>query len=653
MALLERLSRVAAGLCIFIGPLFLASASTAAPPLSVYGNLPGFETAALSPSGDKIALIGIVAEQRRLLVIDQAKKPLLVAPLGNQKVSDLTWAGDDNVLLGIRATAGLGLEFTANKAELETYVVLPVISGKPWEVFKGTSTITGGVRGFFGVAQHDGRWFGYFGGITFEESMHGNAYLTTTSPDLYEVDIVDKNIKRLARRVDSQSVHRDWAVDAQGSVVGTFDFSSNNAGWGLRNGSGKLVASGDAPIGRVELIGIGRTPNTLLYHVQDAGSSADRWMEVGADAPQEILADKAIHGPLRDRYSHKLIGYVEDADTPAEHFFDAHRNKVMEATRRAFQNMNVRLVDWNATFDRLLVTTDGPGDSGTWWLVDIKTGDAIEIGRSYPMKPQDVGPVRVVRYKAADGLELSGVLTLPPGREAKNLPIVVFPHGGPGARDYPNFDWWAQAFASRGYAVFQPNFRGSTGFGLAFQRAGDGEWGRKMQSDISDGLGELIRQGIVDSKRACIMGGSYGGYAALAGVTLQHGLYRCSVAVAGVSDLARMVQTDIRQRGGNEVLQRALKSEVGSGRDLKLVSPINFADQADAPVLLIHGKDDTVVAYAQSQAMYSALHKAGKQVEFVTMPNEDHWLSRSATRLMMLEAAVAFVEKYNPSDPTK
>ena len=201
--------------------------------------------------------------------------------------------------------------------------------------------------------------------------------------------------------------------------------------------------------------------------------------------------------------------------------------------------------------------------------------------------------------------------------------------------------------------MFQPNVRGSTGYGAAFEKAGHGEWGRKMQSDISDGLAELARQGIVDPKRACIMGASYGGYAALAGVTLQHGLYRCAVSVAGVSDVQQMYQSDVERSGGDKTLIRALKAEIGSGRALKDVSPIRFADRADAPILLVHGKDDTVVQYEQSNAMAKALRSAGKPVEFVTLPGEDHWLSKSATRLAMLKAAVDFVTRLNPPDPAR
>ena len=258
----------------------------------------------------------------------------------------------------------------------------------------------------------------------------------------------------------------------------------------------------------------------------------------------------------------------------------------------------------------------------------------------------------MVGYKASDGMDLTGVLTLPPGRDPHKLPLVVLPHGGPEARDYPHFDWWAQAFASRGYAVWQPNFRGSSGYGLAFRNAGFGEWGRKMQTDISDGMAELDRQGIIDSRRACIVGGSYGGYAALAGVTVQQGLYRCAVSVAGVADLSAMLRTELKPQYSNadHYWERFMGARDYTDKGLDLYSPIRLAARADAPVLLIHGRDDTVVNYEQSTAMRSALKSAGKPVEFVTLPGEDHHLSHEQTRVAMLQAAVAFVQRYNPPD---
>jgi dipeptidyl aminopeptidase/acylaminoacyl peptidase len=263
----------------------------------------------------------------------------------------------------------------------------------------------------------------------------------------------------------------------------------------------------------------------------------------------------------------------------------------------------------------------------------------------------NVGPTSIVVYKAADGLEIHGVLTLPPGRDPKVLPLVVLPHGGPQDHDVLGFDWTAQAYASRGYAVFQPNFRGSDGYGLDFRNAGFGQWGRKMQTDISDGVAELARRGVIDPKRASIVGASYGGYAALAGVTVQQGLYRCAVSYAGVSDLNYLISREVGddENAGARYLRRFLGAEHGEAavRDL---SPARLAARADAPILLIHGESDTVVPIGQSREMERVLKQAGKSVEFVQLKGEDHWLSRDAMRKAMLAAAVAFVENHNPAN---
>jgi dipeptidyl aminopeptidase/acylaminoacyl peptidase len=232
------------------------------------------------------------------------------------------------------------------------------------------------------------------------------------------------------------------------------------------------------------------------------------------------------------------------------------------------------------------------------------------------------------------------------------------PHGGPAARDYLEFDWWAQGMASRGYAVFQPQFRGSDGFGEAYLRAGYGEWGRKMQTDVSDGVKHLVDQGVVDPARVCIVGASYGGYAVLQGMSAQPDVYRCGVSVAGVADLPEMLKAEARDAGyqndsRNPVIRYWVRFMGADGRRdevLAQLSPSRRAAAVQGPVLLIHGRDDTVVPLAQSQIMHRALTAAGKSSELLVLDGEDHWLSYGPTRLRTLEATVDFLLKHNPPD---
>jgi len=627
----------------------------AAPPpdLAIYGKLPGVERVVISPSGNRIAMIGMVDGKRQLIVLDQGKDaqgkaaPIAYA-LEDAKIRGLYWAGEDRVLLFKSDTTTL-FGYTADKTELFSMVVLPLNGEKPWSVFQNYKLVTGGVRGFYGIQERDGRYYGYFSGITYTRDVRGNS-LTSYSPILYEVDLQDQRPREIGERFLGGP--RQWVMMPGGKIGAMLDYTSKTGAWIIRDGAGNRLREGVNPLGRIDLIGLGATPGTLVY-AEELKGEEERWYELplAGGEPKEILADTALGNAYFDEKSRQFVGYRTEGNVPAYIFFGAYRQKVVNATLKAFPGSFVKLVHWNDRFDRVVAMTEGPSDPQTWWIVDIKTGQATELGYSYPIGAAEVGPMQMVKYKAGDGLEIEGILTLPPGREAKKLPVLIFPHGGPASRDYPGFDWWAQAFASHGYAVLQPNFRGSTGYGAAFRRAGNGQWGRKMQSDLSDGLAFLVAQGIADPKRACIMGASYGGYAALAGVTLQKGLYRCAVAVAGVSDVAKMAVTDLKEAGGNRTLKRALEEEVGQHRDLGPISPVNFAAQADAPIMLIHGKDDVVVPFDQSNAMASALKAAGKPFEMVTLAGEDHWLSRGETRLAMLQAAVRFVEANNPADP--
>jgi dipeptidyl aminopeptidase/acylaminoacyl peptidase len=637
--------------------LMLASAPIqlfAAPSLDIYGRLPGFERAAISASGDHVALIGRVGEERRLLVFDKNKNLVINSPLGNAKIRGLAWAGDGLVLVDKSDTEKLEMDFTTDKTELWTTIVVSLSDGKTWPVFGKNAMITGGVRGNYGVIERDGKWFGYFGGITYDRGHRGvdDGILYSTAPVLYEVDLQTGRESQVARRAEGLS--RRWLIGPDGSISAVFDMASNG-NWQIRNAAGQKITDGSNPKGDVGIVGFGSTPGTIVYSSRSETDTEDHLFQIplAGGAAQEILQGVIVQRIIIDNRDRRLAGYEIDGDFPSYNLFNARQQKVIAATQKAFPGLAMHLVDWNDAFDRLIVMTEGTGDPQTWWLVDIKSGKADQLGVSYPMPAREVGPMKMVRYKAGDGTDINAVLTLPPGRPAQNLPVVVFPHGGPTARDYPSFDWWAQAFASRGYAVLQPNFRGSSGYGLAFERAGNGEWGRKMQTDISDGLAYLAREGIADPQRACIMGASYGGYAALAGVTLQQDLYRCAVAVAGLSDVAKFASDKIIDTNFNQMYRRSLRSELGSGRDLAVVSPIRLIAKVTVPILLIHGKDDIVVPYEQSSDMAKALRAAGKPVEFVTLAHEDHWLSQSETRLAMLKAAVDFIEKHNPADPAK
>jgi len=303
-------------------------------------------------------------------------------------------------------------------------------------------------------------------------------------------------------------------------------------------------------------------------------------------------------------------------------------------------------------FSQIVVLAEGPQSGYEYLLVDTTTGAIDRVGSVYEgFGPP--APVRRFTYRASDGLEIPSYLTLPLGRPAHGLPLVVLPHGGPAARETGDFDWLAQALAWRGYAVLQPNFRGSTVSGTHLA-AGFGQLGRKMQTDLSDGVRALARDGTIDPARVCIVGLSYGGYAALAGVTLDPGVYRCAVSIAGVSDLERMRQWS-HKRDHHGAARRFWDDFLGvsgsADSATRALSPVHHAAEVTVPVLLVHGRDDTVVPYEQSERMASALQAAGKPVTFMPLNGEDHWLSQSGTRSATLQHVLAFLAANDPPEP--
>ena len=621
-----------------------AGGAEARPGLSDYGRLPVVQGMALSPAGDRFSYIAVEGDTSQVVVSDIEGKPLMIVPAGKAKVRDTIWAGDDHLLIYVSQTVGLDIGDNDNYEAGRAFVA-NVKTQKHFDVLSRLGVLQA-IMGDFGSVEMNGHWYGHFGAVTAKDKGSG-AYFDHGYPDLYRIDLDSGQGVRIAAGGEDQ--HR-WVVDAAGAVPVRSEFDTKAGKWRLylnaRGGSEVTMKS--APLGGVGLRGLGRTAGTAVTY--DATGDVDRFEEWSLQAPgeaTELFADDPVTELLFDPVSKLLIGAMTNNDAGAV-LFDPKSQARLSAARRAFPKQQVKLISFTRDFGRMILFTDGGDDSGTYWLIDIATGKAARLGLAYPkIEPEDIGATRMVRYKAKDGLEIDAVLTLPVGRPAKGLPLVVLPHGGPEAHDTLGFDWWAQAFANQGYAVLQPNFRGSDGYGLDFDRKGYGEWGGKMQSDVSDGVAYLAAQGVIDPKRACIVGASYGGYAALAGVTVQNGLYRCAASVAGVADPKSFKAWTADQVGSHTVATRHWDAFMGT-KNLDEISPTRLAASADAPILLIHGRDDSVVPLAQSEAMERALRKAGKPVEFMVLDGEDHWLSQGKTREQMLNAVVAFVEKYNP-----
>ena len=299
---------------------------------------------------------------------------------------------------------------------------------------------------------------------------------------------------------------------------------------------------------------------------------------------------------------------------------------------------------------KTLVVVNSDTDPGAVYYFDRDTREVTLQYKPRPTLPtKDLSPVTPVSWKSYDGLEIPGYLTLPKGVEAKNLPVVVFPHGGPWARDYWGYNSFAQFLANRGYAVLQTNFRGSTGFGKAFLDAGNGEWGKKMQDDITAGADYLVKEGIADKDKIAIMGGSYGGYATLAGLTYTPDTYAAGVSIVGPSNLITLLESipPYWESFRKQMFNRMADPNTEEGAKwLHERSPLNYAKEIKVPLMVVQGANDPRVKQAESDQIVIAMRDLGLPVEYLVAPDEGHGFARPENNMAFIAAAEKFLAKH-------
>ncbi len=298
----------------------------------------------------------------------------------------------------------------------------------------------------------------------------------------------------------------------------------------------------------------------------------------------------------------------------------------------------------------VMITAYSDTDPGSRHLFNRKTKQLdLEYVSREKLPREHMASMKPIRYPSSDGLEIPAYLTLPKGVPAKNLPLILFPHGGPWARDQWGFNGYAQFLANRGYAVLAPNFRGSTGYGKKFLNAGNKQWGDKMQDDITWGVKHLVKSGIADPRRVGIMGGSYGGYATLAGVAFTPDTYAAAVSIVGPSNLLTLLETIPPYWEAGRIIfhERMGDPNTPEGRkQLMRQSPLNSADKIKTPLLVVQGANDPRVKKAESEQIVMALRDRNFPVEYICAPDEGHGFARPVNNMAMMDAAEHFFAKH-------
>ncbi len=362
-----------------------------------------------------------------------------------------------------------------------------------------------------------------------------------------------------------------------------------------------------------------------------------------ADHPLVDIED----GLMLDFDRKKLIGVAVDAMKPETIFFDAEYAKLQASLNASFPG---QLVTFQWRGKRAVVTTRGDNNVGSAYLYDTerKVLEALYVAKP-ELEGKKLSAQTVVTYKARDGLSIPAYLTLPEGVAPKALPLVAYIHGGPHSRDAFGYDPTTQMLASRGYAVLQPQFRMSTGFGWKHHTAGWRQWGLTMQDDITDGVAELVKQGVVDPKRVCIIGASYGGYATMYGLVKDPDLYQCGVNWVGVTDvkmLFTVAWSDMRGPYMDNIGKLMHGDPKTDDAYFHKSSAIENAARIKAPVLMAYGSEDIRVPLIHGERMRDKLVKQGNTVEWMVMIGEGHGWAKEANNIKFGEAMMSFIDKY-------
>jgi dipeptidyl aminopeptidase/acylaminoacyl peptidase len=339
----------------------------------------------------------------------------------------------------------------------------------------------------------------------------------------------------------------------------------------------------------------------------------------------------------------RLLGIRYDVERPYAYYETETGRSLIDRLQKQFPNKFHHIIDSNESETTFVVQSSSDVDEGTYYLFDTDEDRLQRLGTAYPELQQEfLGRMTNFVYKASDGAEVPGYLTVPSGVPSKNLPLVVLPHDGPLERDSWRFSFLRTFLASRGYAVLQMNYRGSAGYGQQWRLAAHQDWGGLPYSDIADATRWAISEGIADPKRICIAGWGFGGYAALLGAVRNNDLYRCSISIAGFSDLDLLrehatVHQDAEYR----------REQIGSNRDkLKKDSPLKHVDKVTVPVLMVHGDKDSEVQVDQTKAMASALKRGKKAHKAVVIEGANHIFERKSDRVTLLKEVEAFLMEH-------
>jgi dipeptidyl aminopeptidase/acylaminoacyl peptidase len=613
--------------------------------VATYAHTVANERMAISPDGNRIAMVRVVDDNRIISVVGvDDQKVSFNAAVGPVAVWMVSWVDGGHLLVGTVSNAVNGQLRAGQGFQGRNLGLLDLATGKmadPYDVnaeVKMVNLVTGSPRIRL---DPDGKAF---------IALTGNYF---SGADRFKALITRRMGGTSQLAASKQRDLIDWVIGDNGSVVARLRYNGAGRRWTIEVAQGQSfvdAASGEGDVDMPSLLGL--SPDGKALWVQFTEGEDMQVRRIPLDAPalgDRVRALDKLRMAVTDRYSDRVYGaYMGEAHTLQ--YFETHAREGWDAVRAALPGTAIRVVSRSDDEMRWLVNADNDKAGPMYVLVDRRQGKVVPLGPSF--NGLDGVPIpKPVSYKAGDGRVIQGWLTLPRGRPESKLPLVVLAQDFPQGQSFGNYHPLGQMIASLGYAVLQANVRGSSQDRVQTV-AGFGELGARTLSDLTDGVAWLASEGTIDPARSCIVGSAFGGYSALESVAQADNRFRCAVSLGGVSDLHLYRREEVATPGAPARVIESFDRQVGSSApdDPKLYerSPAQHAAAIGVPVLLVHARDDGTVNYSESVAMAEALKKAGKEASFVTIDHGNHGFDLQPGRVQAFEAVAAFLKARNP-----
>jgi dipeptidyl aminopeptidase/acylaminoacyl peptidase len=597
----------------------------------------------LSPDGKKIAARAQAGDKPYLLIhtVGGSEKPKAITLPENNELKWYRWAGNGRLLISLSQT----IPWFGDEAEMTRLLRFNISDSNGLVLGRKVGGLSGDDLLY---TDPSGEWIL----LSMQKSIYDY-------PSVFRVNLADNKMTEVVKqRNDVWS----WYADNDGVVRAGIGFGET--GWSMiyrKTADEKFRRLGRAKYddedAAFDIIRFARgSDDGFVLRNHETG----RYALYKFNYATKQVGEKIFESPTNDITDFELTEdgsavrsawYTDDRDRIK--WFDPAMKDIQAAIDAAVKTGEAWIISRTPDNSAMVVWTGASNNPGIYYYFQPSGGVMRRLATANAaLKRSELAAATYFKYKARDGLEIPAYLTLPLGRPAKGLPLIIMPHGGPyGVRDRPDYDPEVQFLANRGYAVLQPNYRGSESYGKAFYEKGEGQWGRQMQDDLDDGMDWLAKEGTIDPKRVCIVGASYGGYAAAWGATRNPERYRCAASFAGVMDLGRQLKYQL-DFGVSRRYRKDWRKTVQGDKsfDPKTVSPLYTIDKLTRPLLIAHGDADQTVPYKQSKLYADALQKAGKDVQFHTYPKEGHGLSNAANLQDWMDRLEAFLQKYNPAN---